>query len=85
MSCAILSLVGNRFAGSNRYLPSILNGVGSPTLQCVLGSHLFFNLKEAGEHGVNEGTNWSSYTVTGIEFSNTKEKTEVDMPVMRCV
>lgn len=32
---------------------------------------MFFNLKEAGEHGVNAGTNWSSYsnsTTTAIRF-----------------
>lgn len=69
MSCSVLSLVGNRFAGSNQYLPSILNGLGSPTLQCVLGSRLFFNLKEAGERGVNEGTNWGSHTVVSMDFS----------------
>lgn len=48
---------------------STLNALGSPTLQCVLGSRLFFNLKEAGERGVNEGTNWASYTMTGMDFS----------------
>ena len=35
---------------------------GNPVLLCVLGSHTFFNLKEAAEHGVNVGTNWSSYS-----------------------
>lgn len=47
---------------------SILQGVGNPTLLCILGSRMFFNLREAVEHGVNEGTNWSSHAMSGIEF-----------------
>ena len=27
-----------------------------------------FNLKEAAEHGVNEGTNFASYTLTEMDF-----------------
>ena len=62
--------MGNRFSGKNPYLPSVLNALGSPTLLCILGSRLFFNLKEAGEHGVNEGTNWGSHTVSSIHFED---------------
>ena len=29
---------------------------------------MFFNLKEAAEHGVNVGTNWSSYSHSAIQF-----------------
>ena len=29
---------------------------------------MFFNLKEAAEHGVNIGTNWSSYSHSAIRF-----------------
>lgn len=36
--------------------------LGSPTILCVFGSHLFFNLKEAAEYGVNVDTNWSAYS-----------------------
>ncbi|EJD00526.1 uncharacterized protein FOMMEDRAFT_159258 [Fomitiporia mediterranea MF3/22] len=43
--------------------------VATPTLLCVLGSHLLINLKEAGERGVNEGTNYRSKTVSDIEFA----------------
>ena len=35
----------------------IISVLGSPTLLCILGSRMFFNLKEAAEHGVNVGTN----------------------------
>ena len=29
---------------------------------------MFFNLHEAAEHGVNIGTNWSSYSHSAIRF-----------------
>ena len=31
---------------------------------------MFFNLKEASEHGVNVGTNWPSYTDSSIRFED---------------
>ena len=42
-------------------LTSVIQAAGSPTLLCILGSRMFFNIKEAAEHGVNIGTNWASY------------------------
>ena len=47
---------------------AILEAIGSPALLCILGNHIFFNLKEAAAHGVNIGTNWSSYTRSAIQF-----------------
>ena len=47
---------------------ALLSGFGSPTLLCDLGSRMFFNLKEAAEHSVNVGTNWSSYSHSAIRF-----------------
>ena len=41
---------------------------GNPSFLCLLGSRMFFNLKEAAEHGVNVGTNWASYTHSAIRF-----------------
>ena len=49
-------------------LSSLLSGIGSPTILCVVGSRMFFNLKEAAEHGVNIGMNWSSHTHSAIRF-----------------
>lgn len=46
----------------------VLTTLGSPTILCLLGSRVFFNLKEAGAPGVNVGTNWSSYRLTSIRF-----------------
>ena len=47
----------------------VLQGMGSPTLQSLFGSRMFFNLKEAGERGVNAGTNFPSYTLTNMNFN----------------
>ena len=89
ISCSVLSLAGNRFAGKNLYIPAIRNALGSPTILCVLGSRLFFNRKEAGAHGVNQGTNWGSYTVTGVNIGFTvpwdKDKEQAIANVIRCV
>ena len=68
---AAFSVAENEIITSSLVLSNILNALGSPTLLCVLGSRMFFNLKEAAEHGVNVGTNWSSYahsTVQSIRF-----------------
>ena len=50
----------------------VLTTLGSPTFLCILGSRMFFNLKEAGEHGINVGTNWSSYHFTSIQFDDSQ-------------
>ena len=34
---------------------------------------MFFNLKEAAEHGVNIGTNWSSYSHSAIRFGELQD------------
>ena len=49
-------------------LSAFLEGLGSPTLLCILGNRVFFNLEEAAEHGVNVGTNWSSHSHSSIHF-----------------
>ena len=56
---------------SNFVFGVVLQGLGSPTLLCILGSRMMFNLKEAAEIGVNEGTSYRfSTTVTGMEFAD---------------
>jgi hypothetical protein len=57
----------------NLILSGILDGLGSPTLLCILGSRLFFNVKEAGECGVNVGTNWDSYDMSEISFGGPQD------------
>ena len=49
-------------------LKGVLISLGDPFLLSIIGSRMFFNLKEAAEHGVNVGTNWSSYSHSAIHF-----------------
>ena len=57
----VFDIVGDLSGTSDAVAINIIAVLGSPTLLCILGSRMFFNLKEAAEHGVNVGTNWSSY------------------------
>jgi hypothetical protein len=50
------AILDDVFPSSHITGQSLLTGVGNPTLLCLLGSRMFFNLKEAGEAAVNEGT-----------------------------
>ncbi|KAH8101666.1 hypothetical protein DFH11DRAFT_1553183 [Phellopilus nigrolimitatus] len=54
---------------TNVLLVDLLGILGSPSLLCVLGSHLVFHLKEAGERGANGGTSYKMKTTSNIEFS----------------
>ena len=57
----VFAIVGDLFDLNDAVAINIISTLGSPTLLCILGSRMFFNLKEAAEHGVNVGTNWSSH------------------------
>ncbi|KZT00706.1 uncharacterized protein LAESUDRAFT_764378 [Laetiporus sulphureus 93-53] len=61
ISCSVLYIVDDIVLMSPT-LTSVIQAMGSPTLLCILGSRMFFNLKEAAGHGINVGTNWSSYS-----------------------
>ena len=56
----------------NDFLGIIVQSIGDPSFLSVLGSHLLINLKEAGELGLKEGTNYkvNSRTVSDIDFEN---------------
>ena len=87
----IAALLSNKFNDSDSFLvAALLQGFGSPTLLCVSGSRMFFNLKEAAEHGVNTGTNWSSYSHSHseIRFNGPEQEPEYatsSFHVGRCV
>ena len=63
-------MLASRFRTKNMVVEAVFSALDNPTLLCVLGSRMFFNLLEAGERGVNGGTNWSSHarTSTNIGF-----------------
>ncbi|KAH8109814.1 hypothetical protein DFH11DRAFT_1809663, partial [Phellopilus nigrolimitatus] len=50
---SIMEIVSDQLYIPNALLSAILNCMGSPSLLCVLGSHLLVHLKEAGERGAN--------------------------------
>lgn len=60
-----------KLTASNAFLSNLFLTIGSPSILCVLGSNMLFNLKEAGERGLNQGTSYraSSRTVSIIEFT----------------
>ena len=73
--CSIGNLLATKFEGDS-VVTVLLSALGSPTFLCVLGSRMFFNLKEAAEHGVNVGTNWSSYSRSAIRFDELEQLPE---------
>ena len=52
----------------NLNLAYIVQVLGSPAFLCLLGSRLLINLKEAGELGVNAGTNYAT-SLSSLEFA----------------
>ena len=54
--------------GQTPAVREFLLAIGHPSLLCILGSRMFFNLKEAGKQGLNEGTSYRPRTVSNMEF-----------------
>lgn len=52
-------------------MANVLASIGNPALLAILGSRMLFNLKEAAELGVNEGTNVrvTSRTISSMGFA----------------
>ena len=77
ISVTFFNLLSDVVQINSLVLEAITNTVGNPTILCILGSWMFFNLKDAAEHGVNVGTNWSLYTHSAIHFD---EQQDLDDP-----
>ena len=67
-----LAILNNTLDSATLIVDTTLDSLGSTTLLCILGSRMFFNVKEAAEHEVNVGTNWSSYSHSAIQFEGGK-------------
>lgn len=66
----MLQILADNLRSGLTLLDAIINTIGSPILLSILGAHLLFNMKEAGEKGLNEGTCCrSKSTVSGIVFA----------------
>ena len=68
--CCTLKIIQSQILVTNPFVSTLLTSIGSSALLSVLGSHLLINLKEAGELGVNGGTNYRSRTVSDIDFTD---------------
>ncbi|KAH8112162.1 hypothetical protein DFH11DRAFT_1511888 [Phellopilus nigrolimitatus] len=67
--CSVMEIVSDQLEVPNAVLANLLSVLGSPSLLCILGSHLLVHLKEAGERGGNGGTSYRMRTMSIIEFS----------------
>ena len=61
ISCATFNIVNDSLPSATLLAEAVMQTLGNPTLLSILGSRMFFNLKEAAEHGINTGTNWISH------------------------
>jgi hypothetical protein len=71
-------MLGNEEESTQLSVQLLLNAAGNPLLLCIIGSRMFFNLKEAGKAGLNEGTNVGSHraTVSSIRFDEPNHERE---------
>ncbi|EJC99477.1 uncharacterized protein FOMMEDRAFT_160536 [Fomitiporia mediterranea MF3/22] len=67
VSCCIFNIMEFK-VDTSVSLALLLEQFGSRSFLCILGSRVFFNMKEAGKLGVNEGTSYRMKSVSNIEF-----------------
>ena len=68
---SVLNILTDNFGDNESLLPFILNLVGNPSFLSILGARLLFNMKEAGEKGLNQGTSCgSNSTISEIDFAD---------------
>ena len=73
---SVFAIVENFTLASNALFAYILDMLGNPALLSVLGARLLFNMKEAGDKGLNEGTSCGSKsTISDIDFGAPPEAT----------
>ena len=66
---SVFKIVVDFAAESNAPFAYILDALANPTLLSILGARLLFNMKEAGDKGLNEGTSCGlKSTISDIEF-----------------
>ena len=70
ITCSVFNILNIRLEASV-FASYIFNALGNPALFTILGSRMLFNLKEAAELGVHEGTNVrvSTRTMSEINFA----------------
>ena len=68
MLCCVLNILQFKIHITNNILAGIVSTVGSPSLLCILGSRMLFNLKEAGETMEDEANLHTEKSMGSIEF-----------------
>lgn len=70
--CCVLNIMEFKVTDTNDYLAILFTLLGSPTFLCIMGSNVLFNLKEAGERGLNQGISYywsSSASISAMDFA----------------
>ena len=71
VACCLINIIDFKLGVANAFVANVLGALGNPELLTILGSRMLFNLKEAAELGVHEGTNVriSTRTMSDINFA----------------
>ncbi|OCB83890.1 hypothetical protein A7U60_g9096 [Sanghuangporus baumii] len=71
VACCIVDILQFKIQVASLFWTGVLGSLGNPSFLCILGTRMLFNLKEAGELGVNEGTSSRvpSGTISEMDFS----------------
>lgn len=65
---SLVNIIGYQNHIENSFSQGLMVVTDNTSLLCVLGSRMFFHMKEAGERGVNEGTSYRLKTISQMEF-----------------
>ncbi|KAL5518327.1 hypothetical protein ACEPAH_9 [Sanghuangporus vaninii] len=68
VACCVLNIPQFKINVTNNILAGILSTLGCPSLLCVVGSHMLFNLKEAGNRDLTESSTYSTESSGTIEY-----------------
>ena len=71
ISTSVFNILNFKVQVSNIFLSGVLTQLGNPALSSLLGSRMLFNMKEAAERGLNEGTNYRTppSTMSEMDFA----------------
>ena len=80
VSCCVINIVQFKVVSSNAFLSNVLATLGNPALLTILGNRMLFNLQEAAELGVNQGTNVRvpSRTMSNMDFAGPEDPQRCD-------
>ena len=70
----MFKIVINLTSESNALFANALGVLANSSLLSILGARLLFNMKEAGDRGVNAGTNCELKTLSNIDFAGGVEE-----------